>query len=76
MDTLTSLVASVYTVAPYIRRPEAILNPPPDADASPRPKVENKRVWASVERDAQHVIDDIFDEALRRDPIGNGNGWC
>jgi len=61
-------VASVYTVAPYIRRPEAILNPPPDEDAPPRPKVANKRVWASVERDAQHVIDDIFDEALRRDP--------
>jgi hypothetical protein len=30
--------------------------------------VENKRVWASVERDPQHVIDELFDEALRRDP--------
>jgi hypothetical protein len=61
-------VASVYSVAPYVRRPEAIMNPPPDQDAPLRPKVENKRVWASVERDTQQVIDDIFDEAFRRDP--------
>lgn len=61
-------VASVYTVAPYLRNPEAIMNPPPDEAAAPRPKVENKRVWASVERDAQRVIDELFDEALRRDP--------
>jgi hypothetical protein len=61
-------VASVYTVAPYIRRPETIMNPPPDETALPRPKVANKRLWASVERDAHTVIDDIFDEALRRDP--------
>lgn len=61
-------VASVYTVAPYIRSPEVIMNAPPDEGAPPRPKVANKRVWASVERDTQHVIDDMFDEALRRDP--------
>ena len=61
-------VASVYSVAPYVRRPEAIMNPPPDQDAPLRPKGENKRVWASVERDTQQVIDDIFDEAFRRDP--------
>jgi hypothetical protein len=30
--------------------------------------VENKRVWASVERDAPSFIDELFDEALRRDP--------
>jgi hypothetical protein len=61
-------VASVYTVAPYVRRPEAIMNPPPDEGIPPRPKVEQKRVWASVERDPQKVIDDRFAEALRRDP--------
>jgi hypothetical protein len=41
---------------------------PSDDDPEPRPKVENKRVWASVEREPQAVIDDLFDEALRRDP--------
>ena len=61
-------VASVYTVAPYVRRPEAIMNPPPDEGIAPRPKVENKRVWASVERDTRKVIDEMFAEALRRDP--------
>lgn len=61
-------VASVYTVAPYVRRPEAIMNPSPAEKEPPRPKVENKRVWASVERDAQNFIDELFDEALRRDP--------
>jgi hypothetical protein len=41
-------VASVYTVAPYTRRPESILNP--DNDEEPRrPNVVNKRVWASEE---------------------------
>jgi hypothetical protein len=59
-------VASVYTVAPYARSPEAIMNPD-HGDELPRPKVENKRVWASVDRDARKVIDELFDEALRRD---------
>lgn len=33
-----------------------------------RPKVRNKRVWASVERDLKVVIEEAFDEALARDP--------
>jgi hypothetical protein len=60
-------VASIYTVAPYVRSPESIMNPDQD-DQAPRPKVANKRVWASVEREPQTVIDELFDEALRRDP--------
>lgn len=59
-------VASVYTVAPYARSPAAVMSH--EAEAAPRPKVANKRVWASVERDAAAVIDDLFREALRRDP--------
>jgi hypothetical protein len=59
-------VASVYTVAPYIRRPESVMSP--EAEALPRPQVQNKRVWASVERDAEDVMDELFEEALRRDP--------
>lgn len=30
--------------------------------------MQHKRVWASVERDAQTVIDDLFEEAVRRGP--------
>jgi hypothetical protein len=58
-------VASVYTVAPYARRPEAVMSP---NTAVPHPTVHNKRVWASVAREAEAVIDDLFQEALRRDP--------
>jgi hypothetical protein len=59
-------VASVYTVAPYARSPAEVMSP--DPDEGPRPTVHNKRVWASVEREAEAVIDDLFDEAVRRDP--------
>jgi hypothetical protein len=59
-------VASVYTVAPYVRSPEAVMSP--NNDELPRPKVQNKRVWASVKREAEAVIEDLFAEALRRDP--------
>ena len=33
-----------------------------------RPPVRNKRVWASVERDGEKVIEEAFDEAFKRDP--------
>jgi hypothetical protein len=59
-------VASVYTVAPYARSPETVMSPEPDEP--PRPHIHHKRVWASVEREADAVIDDLFKEALRRDP--------
>ena len=59
-------VASVYTVAPYARRPEAVMSP--EEKPRPRPTVHHKRVWASVKREADAVIDDLFQEALRRDP--------
>jgi hypothetical protein len=54
-------VASVSTVAPYVRSPEAVMSPEPET--LPRPKVEHKRVWARVEREAEAVIDDLFHEA-------------
>jgi hypothetical protein len=59
-------VASVSTVAPSVRSPEAVMTS--DGDEVPRPRVQNKRVWASVKREAEAVIDDLFQEALRRDP--------
>lgn len=59
-------VASVYTVAPFQRTPEEVMGVSQDQEA--RPKVANKRVWASVERDAKTVTQELFEEALRRDP--------
>jgi hypothetical protein len=66
-------VAAVYTVAAFVRRPEDIvteLGPPPNDDGAPvaRPRPEHKRVWASVDKPPKTVIEQMFEEALRRDP--------
>lgn len=65
-------VAAVYGIAPFPRGPQDILRdlrPVKDATPhQPRPKPVDKRAWASVEVDAVQVIDDAFQEALRRDP--------
>jgi hypothetical protein len=65
-------VAAVYGIAPIPRKPEDILRdlrPLQDTTPSkPRPKPVNKRAWASVETDPVQVIDNAFQEALRRDP--------
>ena len=60
-------VASVYEVAPHLRTAEQILGQ--DESSSPkRPKVQNKRVWASLRQTPAEVIEEMFAEADRRDP--------
>jgi hypothetical protein len=63
-------VAAVYDVASFVRTPEEILGElRPARDAGrPRPRARNKRVWASVEKSAEVVTRELFDEAERRDP--------
>ena len=62
-------VAAVYTVQPHIRTGESIMKPPEDDNILPfRTPIRNKRVWASVERKAEAVIEEAFLEALQRDP--------
>jgi hypothetical protein len=63
-------VATVYSIAPYPRGPGDVLHGLRDAEAldTRRPRPTDKRVWASVEKSAQSVIRDAFEEALRRDP--------
>ena len=62
-------VATVYTVTPFVRAPEDVI-----AEASctlartPRPRPEQKRVWASLEREPEQVIEDALAEAHHRDP--------
>lgn len=63
-------VASVYTIEPLYRTPEDIVR---DLDADerevvPRPRPERKRVWASVAKEPAEVIEEMFEEAERRDP--------
>jgi hypothetical protein len=63
-------VAAVYDVAPFVRTPEDILRDlrPARAASRARPRARNKRVWASVEKSAEEVTRELFDEAERRDP--------
>lgn len=63
-------VASVYTIQPHVRTPEQVargLAPVREAQ-KPRPRPENKRVWASLEKEPEQVIEEAFREATHRDP--------
>jgi hypothetical protein len=66
-------LAAVYTILPFIRQPEDVT-----AELGPvrlveneaeRPRPEHKRVWASLEKEPEEVIDEMFQEALARDPM-------
>ena len=59
-------VAAIYDMAPHPRMPEQVMGSPEPPGERPRP--ENKQVWASLERAPSEVIDEVFQEALRRDP--------
>jgi hypothetical protein len=64
-------VAAVYTVAPFVRTPQQVAgNLAPVHVASPQQRLrpEAKRVWASLEKDPEQVIEQAFAEANRRDP--------
>lgn len=60
-------VASVYEVDPYQRTAEQIMGL--DESETIRPKVRNKRVWASLRQSPAEVIEQLFAEAQRRDPL-------
>jgi len=63
-------VAAVYDLTPQLRGPEDILAElRPVSDVSkPRPRACNKRVWARVEKSAEEVTGEVFEEARHRDP--------
>jgi hypothetical protein len=62
-------VAAVYTIAPFVRTPEELVgdssSPHP---GPPRPRPEQKRVWASLEKEPEQVIEEALAEARHRDP--------
>lgn len=65
-------VAAVYTINPFVRKPEDILRrmaPVHSADTEKRPLPECKRVWASLEKTPEQVIAEAFEEAEHRDPL-------
>jgi len=65
-----ALAATLYTIERNIRSAETIMMPKSGklAERKAQPRARNKRVWASVERDPRAVVDEVFQEALRRDP--------
>jgi hypothetical protein len=67
-------VAAVYTIEPYVRTPQQVQRALARVEIEGseklprRPRPENKRVWASLEQEPVEVIEEAFQEALRRDP--------
>ena len=63
-------VAAVYTIKPFVRTPEQIVRElGPVRDALPRrPRPEDKRVWASIKHPPETIVEQMFEEAMRRDP--------
>jgi len=68
-------VASVYEIARFTRKPEDIIedffSAKDSKKKSKRPHPKAKRVWASLEKSSEEVINEIFEEALQRDPSNN-----
>jgi hypothetical protein len=63
-------VAAIYTLAPYERTAEDIMLGLRSSDTTGTPpRAQNKRVFASVAREPKEVLDELFQEALRRDPF-------
>jgi len=62
-------VASVYTISPHIRTAEEVAGSLVTAKEKrlKNPRPENKRVWASIEREPDQVVEEIFKEAQARD---------
>jgi len=62
-------VATVYTIAPFVRKPQDLVVENNSARVEPpRPRPEQKRVWASLEKMPEEVIEEAFQEASYRDP--------
>jgi len=63
-------VATVFTVPPYPRTPEQVVRSlAPHRERDPaRPRPEHKRVWASLKKDPDQVLEEAFREAKGRDP--------
>jgi len=60
-------VASVYNIARHVRNAEEIVSGDKNKAA---PKPQGKRVWASIVENQDRVIEDMFNEAVKRDPNG------
>ena len=68
-------VAAVYDISEFPRTPEEIVKEMrADESCCIRPRPVDKRVWASIEKESGTVTEDLFAEAIRRDP-GKERRW-
>jgi len=64
-------VAAAYTIVPFKRRPEDVVGASGlQRDGPDRPRPEQKRVWASIDKEPKKVLQEAFEEARYRDPCG------
>jgi hypothetical protein len=61
-------VAAIYNIERHVRSAELIMGIEQPKEPSSKPRARNKRVWASVQRAPHEVTEEVFAEALRRDP--------
>jgi hypothetical protein len=62
-------VAAVYEIDRFTRTAEDVVKEMrADEPCVNRPRPVDKRVWASIEKESDKVTEDLFAEALRRDP--------
>jgi len=62
-------VAAVYTICPFVRNPIDVIAAGSSQRATVRrPRPEQKRVWASLEKSPEQIVDEMFKEAFARDP--------
>jgi hypothetical protein len=70
-------VAAVFTRTPWVRTPQQVveslfhISRPTPADAPAPPRPENKRVWASLLKSKNAVIQEVAEEMDRRDPFAS-----
>lgn len=66
-------VSAIYSLAVQPRGPEDVVRElrgtEPGQPKVVRPRAETKRVWASIESSMESVINELFTEASRRDPL-------
>ena len=68
-------VAAVFTRLPWVRTPQQVVDslfgtPETTQATEPPPRPENKRIWASLIKSKESVIDQVAEEVRRRDPQG------
>ena len=62
--------ATVYSIATHPRTPSIVSKEMyPHNEKPPRPKPVGKRVWASVEKEVETIVKEMFEEALQQDPL-------